>query len=114
MLVSPDAKYLLAHAYCVHHGLWKALEQEQTSLLMAFFQNDFLFATLTECTINHCPIERFFQPNCGSLQLLQSYHGPLAASLINASFVRPINLGGWRCLGGFSVMQYSFCFQIMC
>ena len=55
----------------------------QTGLLMAFFQqwlsscHSSIKARFVECTTNSCPVDRFSHLSCGSLQLLQSYHGPL-------------------------------------
>ena len=33
-------------------------------------------ARFVECMTNSCPVDRFSHLSCGSLQLLQSYHGP--------------------------------------
>ncbi|MED6254201.1 hypothetical protein ATANTOWER_019509 [Ataeniobius toweri] len=33
-------------------------------------------AGFVKCSTNSCPVSRFCYLSCGSLQLLQSYHGP--------------------------------------
>ena len=64
-------------------------------------------ARFVECMTNSCPVDRFSHLSCGSLQLLQSYHGPLGSSLMNALLARPVSLGGRPCLGRFAVVPYT-------
>lgn len=57
-----------------------------------FFLKKNLYSLCSQTTdfldvANIFPVNSFFHPSCGSLQLLQSYTGLWAASLINALFV---------------------------
>ena len=55
----------------------------QTGLLIALFQqclsscHSSIKAQFVECMTNSCSVDRFSYLSCGSLQFLQSYHGPL-------------------------------------
>ncbi|KAF3689986.1 hypothetical protein EXN66_Car005658 [Channa argus] len=37
----------------------------------------FIKARFVECITNNCPVVRFSDLSCGSLQILLSFHGPL-------------------------------------
>lgn len=95
---------------CFPHGLWKTANLNSYGFLstMALFIYSPTKARFAEYTTNSYPVIKFSHLSCRSLQLLQSYHGLLLASLTNTYIAWPVSWGGQPCLGRFAVSIFGW------